>query len=386
MSNTRSKLMSIFERPSAASAAPSNAGGGSKAGNTSGLNEFASGRETGLNRSGLQDPGTGIVLVFDLDQTIIDSSYVSFPISVYDTVRTLNNKPFIVNERLMNTVIFPAAALRESYKVSAILMLTNNSSADYIAGVSKYIYNDIKKKFKMVGIPITTITKGMYGQTDAGKARKDVTGLPENDYFFDYIMTRTSQGRAGDPGNPVKRLEDVKNMLAKLGKSTKNLESRVFMFDDKKDHMIGKELDPPINYILIKSKDKDTGANVPFQVGSEEITNYNPIKGVLSGLSGDNLSAELNNSMKNYSIDDFAKLFEGNKKVGGKRIRRRFVTRSKKLKSHSRKQTRHRKLRQRGAGEKCVVYGENGSIQDTWDCAASCNYDKEKTDRCKPYE
>ena len=342
--------MSIFQRPSAASAAPaapaaaSNAGGGgSKAGNTSGLNEIASGRETGLNRSGLQDPGTGIVLVFDLDQTIIDSSYVSFPISVYDTVRTLNNKPFIVNERLMNTVIFPAAALRESYKVSAILMLTNNSSADYIAGVSKYIYNDIKKKFKMVGIPITTITKGMYGQTDAGKARKDVTGLPEMDYFFDYIMTRTSQGRAGNPGNPVKRLEDVKTMLAKLGKSTTDLESRVFMFDDKKDHMIGKELDPPINYILIKSKDKDTGANVPFQVGSEEITDYSSIKGVLSGLSRDNLSAELNNSMKNYSIDDFAKLFEGNKKVGGKRIRRRFVTRSKKRKAHKKLTVKYRK-------------------------------------------
>lgn len=355
MSNTRSKLMSIFERPSvgpagpaasvavAAPAASSTAVAATKPGNTSGLNEFASGRETGLNRSGLQDPGTGIVLVFDLDQTIIDSSYISFPISVYDTVRTLSYRPFIVNERLMNTIIFPAAALRESYKVSAILMLTNNSSADYIAGVSKYIYNDIKGKFKKVGIPITTITKGMYGQTEAGKAGKDISKLPEMDYFFDYIMTRTSEGRAGNPGNPVKRLEDVKNMLAKLGKSTTDLESRVFMFDDKKDHMIAKELNPPNNYILIKSKDKDGGANVPFQVGSEEITDYSSIKGVLSGLSRDNLSAELNNSMKNYSIDDFAKLFEANKKIGGKRIRRRFLTRSKKRKAHKKLTRKYRK-------------------------------------------
>lgn len=336
MSNTRARLASIFQRPSAADtapAAPSNAGGG-KPGNTSGLNEFA---------SGPQDPGTGIVLVFDLDQTIIDSSAINFPISVYETVRTLNYRPFLLNERLMNTVIFPAAALRESYKVSAILMLTNNSSADFIAGVCKYIINDIVKKFNRVGIPITRITKGMYGETEAGKAGKDLTRLPAMDYFFDYIMTRTSEGRTGDSENPVKRLEDVAFMLEKLGKSTKDLESRVFMFDDKSDHVIAKQLNPSNNYIVIKSKNKTSGLNVPFEVGLEEITDYNPIKGVLSGLSRDNLSAELNNSMKNYSIDDFAKLFEANKRVGGKRIRRRFLTRSKKRKAHKKLTVKCRK-------------------------------------------
>lgn len=345
MSNTRARLASIFQRPSAGSAGsatPSNAGGG-KPGNTSGLNEFASGRGTALNRSGPQDPGTGIVLVFDLDQTIIDSSAINFPISVYETVRTLNYRPFLLNERLMNTVIFPAAALRESYKVSAILMLTNNSSADFIAGVSKHIFNDIIQKFNRVGIPITTITKGMYGETEAGKAGKDLTRLPAMDYFFDYIMTRTSEGRTGDSGNPVKRLEDVAFMLEKLGKSTKDLESRVFMFDDKSDHVIAKQLNPSNNYIVIKSKNKTSGLNVPFEVGLEEITDYNPIKGVLSGLSRDNLSAELNNSMKNYSIDDFAKLFEANKRVGGKRIRRRFLTRSKKRKAHKKLTVKCRK-------------------------------------------
>jgi hypothetical protein len=300
------------------------------------------GPNNGANGSnGPNDPGTGLVLVFDLDGTII--APMDVPDTYGDTQRLLHSNPYLVNTRLLETVMYPAAVIRETNKVSAILMLTNNSSADYIAGVSKYIYNDIKGKFKKVGIPITTITKGMYGQTEAGKAGKDISKLPEMDYFFDYIMTRTSEGRAGNPANPVKRLEDVKNMLAKLGKSTADLESRVFMFDDKKDHMIAKELYPPNNYILIKSKDKDGGANVPFQVGSEEITDYSSIKGVLSGLSRDNLSAELNNSMKNYSIDDFAKLFEANKKIGGKRIRRRFLTRSKKRKAHKKLTRKYRK-------------------------------------------
>ena len=107
--------------------------------------------------------------------------------------------------------------------------------------------------------------------------------------------------------------------------------------------MIAKELNPSNNYIVIKSKNKTSGLNVPFEVGLEEITDYNPIKGVLSGLSRDNLSAELNNSMKNYSIDDFAKLFEANKRVGGKRIRRRFLTRSKKRKAHKKLTAKCRK-------------------------------------------
>ena len=363
-------------------------GSGVKIGNTSGLDELAV-----IDKSSLKDPGTGIVLVFDLDQTLVDSSNINFPFDVIKTLELLSSNPSLVNQRLMNTIMFTAAVLRESYYVSAILMLTNNSSAEYIAGVCKYIYKEIKQKFKKLNIPITTITKGMYGNTQAESEGIDVTKLPEKDYFFDYIMTRLSKKRSGNSTNPSKSLKDIKNMLNNLGKSTENLESRVFMFDDKTDHIISKELNPIINYIVVKSKDKTTGENIPFHANLEETTDYNPIKGIFSGLFYKskirNLSSELNNTINNLNIKHCEK--ELSNKIGGKRkfSSRYNITRSKKSKSrpiisYYKRKTRNRKRKQRGAGEKCIVYGPNGSIKNTWDCGAACNY--EGTDRCRPYE
>ena len=91
------------------------AGGGGPAG--------ANGPNNGPN-----DPGTGVVLVFDLDGTII--APIDMPDTYGDTQRLLHSNPQVVNTRLLDTVMYPAAVLRETHKVSAILMLTNNSSSE----------------------------------------------------------------------------------------------------------------------------------------------------------------------------------------------------------------------------------------------------------------
>ena len=328
--------------------------------------------------NGPNDPGTGLVLVFDLDGTII--APMDIPDTYGDTQRLLHSNPYLVNTRLLDTVMYPAAVLRETNKVSAILMLTNNSSSEYVAGVCKFIYDYITRKHneerakRPREIPPLKKAKGLFGKTAdrvnkvSPKKGQDIIIIPDNEYFFDFIMTRLSDGRDGDPNDPYKRLEDVRNMLVKLNKPVENLESRVFMFDDLKTHVISRELEPRSNYIVVKSVGPGTNRETCYKAGFRETTDYGPIEA------------------KFRESQPFS--FGNEKNMGGgrRRMRRRFATRSKKSKLHRKKQTRHRKLRQRGAGEKCVVYAENGSIQDTWDCGASCNYDKEKTDRCKPYE
>jgi hypothetical protein len=154
------------------------------------------------------------------------------------------------------------------------------------------------------------------------------------------------------------------------------------MFDDRNDHVILNELTPPSNYIVIKSRDKANLKNIPFQFGVEEITDYRPIQDAFTPLliKHDN-TGSYNNS---GNSPNFNRFFKNNTKGGVRKISRRFITRSKKLKLRRKKQTLHRKKTQRGAGEKCIVYGKNGSIKDTWDCGTSCNYDG--IDRCKPYE
>jgi len=328
--------------------------------------------------NGPNDPGTGLVLVFDLDGTII--APIDMPDTYGDTQRLLHSNPYLVNTRLLDTVMYPAALLRETNKVSAILMLTNNSSSEYVAGVCKFIYDYITRKHneerakRPHTIPPLKKAKGLFGKTAdrvnkvPPKKGQDIIIIPNNEYFFDFIMTRLSDGRDGDPNDPYKRLEDVRNMLVKLNKPVTNLESRVFMFDDLKTHVISRELEPRSNYIVVKSVGPGTNRETCYKAGFRETTDYGPIEGRFR--------------------ESEPSRFGNEKNMGGgrRRMRRRFTTRSKKSKLHIKKQTRHRKLRQRGAGEKCVAYAENGSIQDTWDCAASCNYDKEKTDRCKPYE
>ena len=411
-SNTRAKLMNIFQRkpppPPLKTNDPANTAAEENDFPWGNASNFIGPSGSSLKNAGgggapprgnlVKDPSLGIALVFDLDGTLVDSSFddpSQIPGTLDETVAMLKANPSRLNRRLLDTVIYPAAKLRETGKVSAIIMLTNNSSAGYIAGVSKTIYDYITRKFEENQVRVTPITKGIFGETDARKRRfypvqgPDVDEIPNNEYFFDYIATRLSDGRVGDPGNPFKRLEDVANIMHKLGKSTEHLESRVFMFDDMKSHIISRQLDPRSNYIHIKARNEATMREGPFIAGSTEISDYEPIYkrfGELNGQNVGNKSPVVKSPVERAEFG-FENLFGNESPKGGRRIRRRFATRSKKSKSRRRRRlTRHRKLKQRGAGEKCVVYAENGSIKDTWDCAASCNYDKDKSDRCKPYE
>jgi hypothetical protein len=142
--------------------------------------------------NGPNDPGTGLVLVFDLDGTII--APMDIPDTYGDTQRLLHSNPYLVNTRLLDTVMYPAAVLRETNKVSAILMLTNNSSSEYVAGVCKFIYDYITRKHneerakRPREMPPLKKIKGLFGKTAdrvnkvSPKKGQDIIIIPDNEY------------------------------------------------------------------------------------------------------------------------------------------------------------------------------------------------------------
>jgi len=65
----------------------------------------------------------GLVLVFDMDQTLIDSSTGFKNISDENLVAEIKSA---LNMDLINKVLKPAAEQRTRGKVDAIVMLTNN--------------------------------------------------------------------------------------------------------------------------------------------------------------------------------------------------------------------------------------------------------------------
>ena len=206
----------------------------------------------------------GIVLVFDLDQTIVDSTNPKF----FDNSLRPGEKRRMIKESLnMNIVnlLIRASKLRPSGKVTAICLLTNNSSMEFVK-----LVDDILKEF--------TGSVGSYGK----KAVED--GFEEGDYFFDAIMTREHIARPKTPsGNPPKRLEDINKMLEpfdlKFGSATMD---DLFFFDDLPNHQIMqtyKEVgDFRENYIEIKPR---------YTKYTKDTTNYSPILRALANLDGE---------------------------------------------------------------------------------------------------
>ena len=134
--------------------------------------------------------GSGLILVFDLDETIVN------------TGKLLKFNPSILQ---LLTIVTP---LRGS-KIDAIFLLTNNSGEVYI----------------------NKINKGLARITDY-----------DADTYFDYVMSYNHKSRIKDfDGYPIKSLEDVKFMMKAIGKSDENLLERTFFFDDQ-EHVIQQEM------------------------------------------------------------------------------------------------------------------------------------------------
>ena len=179
----------------------------------------------------LREMQDGLILVFDLDQALIDSrGLVREKNNGWKNIESYIQKS--LNMRIVEEILRPAVALRRSAfgqglglsqgaRVAAIILLTNNITEFYIDCVEYYIARHL-------GI------------------------LSES--VFDYVMKRDDSMRAFPPFNPPKRLEDVENILKKINKPTDNLASRTFMFDDCDRHKIKYDLADsgyPDHYIQI---------------------------------------------------------------------------------------------------------------------------------------
>lgn len=210
----------------------------------------------------------GLILVFDMDQTILDSSdrYLFERPATPEAHVILKEKIRLgLNWNVVN-IIKRAAKLRPD-KVSAICLLTNNSSTILVSAVDEVLYDE-------------TGSKGKY-KTYRGNAN-DRT-MPDKPYFFDSIMMRQHSSRPKTiDNNPPKRLIDVLNMLNFIGiQAGPDSIKDVYFFDDIGTHA----LRPEFNFMSDgKYKDHYIHITPPYRTGVLDTTNYNPILHALANL------------------------------------------------------------------------------------------------------
>jgi len=212
-------------------------------------------------------PGKGLVLVFDLDNTIINTSeeLINF---VKDKTKTPEEKKQLIddalNKVLINEVLKPAADLRDTNtnKVDAIFLLTNNSSYDYVSAVSSYLAEILKSKGSF-----ETVRK------DRKRGDPKFPDPTSDGHFFDYIMVRQHPSRS--VFSPTKSSQDITFMMISLNKPVNDLLNRVLFFDDAVPrHYLFSEFEGKgLNdrYIFIKN---NTEQQIGFVKGTPDITDY----------------------------------------------------------------------------------------------------------------
>jgi len=211
----------------------------------------------------------GLVLVFDMDQTILDSSdpYLFERPNTPEAHVILKQKIRLgLNWNVVN-LMKRAAKLRPTGQVSAICLLTNNSSTILVSAVDEVLFEEIG-------------SKGKY-KTYRGNAN-DRT-MPDKPYFFDSIMMRHHSSRPKTLDNsPPKRLVDILNMLQFTGiKAGPDSIKDIYFFDDIGTHA----LRPEFNFMADgKYKDHYIQINPPYHKTLEDITDYRPVLHALAAL------------------------------------------------------------------------------------------------------
>ena len=282
-----------------------------------------------------------IVLVFDMDQTLIDTNKDN------NAAMSDHKKiPSLLNTRLLEEVISPAVRLRNQGRNIAILVLTNNGDEGYIQAVMSEINNRISDLHIRSNLQVRDNIKNF----NQYLKEKEEEARP----VFDAFMTANTPGR--DAKRFVKDLEDVKLMLTNAGLryNPRQLELNTYMFDDRLDHEIKRQI-PPENYFYVVSK-RGEG----FTVDSGDATDYSVIKSRLESLK---LSEDVGGATK---------------KLGGRR-RRSLRRRNKKSKKTKKRPTRTlhglgRSMKQHGGGQYCPKRVD-GKIVDYVYCAAECDVD-----------
>ena len=216
---------------------------------------------------------SGLILVFDLDQTLVDSNGL-FPV--------LNSEKDIskyMNKQIIDEVLRPAVKLK-GIGVDAIFLLSNNASTEYVVKIITYLNSEL------------------------------------NSYIFDNIMLRNNPSRPRSL-NPPKRLEDVKKLLLNSMHPLPftddySLARRTYFFDDNTKHLIREEfikLGFSDHYIEIQGPDVDeAGNNRGFISGKPDFSDYRGIKRALKSIS-------------NAPLEDPPLLKLPNSKVGGRKTR-----------------------------------------------------------------
>ena len=211
----------------------------------------------------------GLVLVFDMDQTILDSSdpYLFERPPTPEAHIILKEKiRLALNWNVVN-LMKRAAKLRPSGQVSAICLLTNNSSTILVSAVDEVLYEEI----------------GSMGKYKTYRGNANDRTMPDKPYFFDSIMMRQHSSRPKTvDNNPPKRLIDVLNMLQFIGieagpESIKD----IYFFDDIGTHA----LRPEFNFMSDgKYKDHYIQIVPPYNKYLEDTTDYRPILHALAAL------------------------------------------------------------------------------------------------------
>ena len=221
---------------------------------------------------------TGLVLVFDLDQTLIDSNGID-PL-MRDNMRTLKAA---LNPTILEIIDRAEELSRERPgSIDAFLLLTNNNAAKYISDVCTLIA-------KRYAVRSSNNSSNFRRVLNSENARIDGA----NPLFFDYIMMRGNKHR----GNMVKSLTDVRTMLDALGIGTSDLPRRTFFFDDGEHPSMRYDLEShPYHYIQIKSDVPYAG----FSKGHPDTTDYSTIKRALAeSPANDNMSGGKRKTRRN---------------------------------------------------------------------------------------
>jgi ankyrin repeat protein len=255
-------------------------------------------------KSKLPEINAGLILVFDLDNTIY-SWEGSAPFN------PLN--PRCINQPIWN-ILLRAAALR-GRGVDAIFLLTNNGHYDFISAIDNALKIQSKSIGKFTGEPECNIDalshiEKRYLTSETNFAKMNPSGT----YFFDHILTRWADVRryeletvrdhldinilcpsarhTGDRAtgmSMLKRMVDVEYMAARAGvkldakNQQEDLMRRTYFFDDMSAHIIPIEM----NHLYGgKYADHYIEISPRFECGTTDNTNLTKIDQLLSNLEG----------------------------------------------------------------------------------------------------
>jgi hypothetical protein len=208
----------------------------------------------------------GLILVLDMDQTIIDSE-------PFFRQNPLNRSkiPEYLNMNIIH-ILLRAAKLRPN-KVKGIFLLTNNLDKDFIAKVDTAI------------LDLSMGSKGKYNTSESTDYISQK--MPDKEYFFDDIFMldhpkRKSKIPGGSP--EVKDIHTVVEMIKTIDSTASpNIISKLFFFDDIPDHKLHDEF---LNSSGGKYKQHYMTITPPYKKGITDKTNYTPILKALHKLDG----------------------------------------------------------------------------------------------------